>query len=127
MKNCILIYDDDLDILDVCKIILETQNYRVETRTLCDNIIEDIRQVKPDLILMDLWIPEIGGEKAIGLMKNDLATKQIPIILFSANGEIEQISIRANANGYLKKPFAVSDLVSIVRNISIDKRENIIK
>ena len=116
MKKCILIYDDDQEILIVCKLILEQQNYRVETRILSDNIIEDISRVKPDVILMDLWIPEIGGEKAIKLMKNNNATQNIPIILFSANAEIEHISMRSNANGFLKKPFEITGLLKIIED-----------
>ncbi len=92
LKNCILIYDDDQQILVVCRIVLEKLNFRVETRTVCDNIIEDIHYVKPDMILMDLWIPEMGGEKAIVLMKNNKSTQHIPIIVFSVNAEIEEIS-----------------------------------
>ena len=114
MKKCILIFDDDTEILLVCKLILEQQNYRVETRTRCDNIIEDISDVKPDMILLDLWIPEIGGEKAISLMKNNKATQHISVILFSANDEIEEVCNRSNANGFLKKPFDVSTLKKIV-------------
>lgn len=114
MKKCILIFDDDMEILFVCKIILEQQNYHVETRTSCDNIIEDISQVKPDMILMDLWIPETGGENAINLMKNNKVTQHIPVILFSANAEIEKICNRVNANGFLRKPFDVSALTKII-------------
>ena len=114
MKKCILIYDDDAEILIVSKIILERNNYRVETRPFCDNIIEDISEIKPDIILMDLWIPTIGGEEAINLMKNNSASAHIPIILFSANVEIENIAERANANGFLKKPFDVIALVKMV-------------
>ena len=114
MKTCILISDDDVDILDVCKIILEQQNYRVETRTRCENIIEDISLAKPDIILMDLWIPEIGGESAVNLMKNNEATQHVPVILFSANAEIADIANRTNANAYLSKPFDVIALKKII-------------
>ena len=117
MKKCILIFDDDVDILGVCKIILEGQNYRVETRRLCDNIIEDISEVKPDIILMDLWIPEIGGENAINLVKKNEATQHIPVTLFSANAEIEEISKRTNADGFLKKPFEIAAMLQIIENI----------
>ncbi len=103
MNKLILIYDDDVEILLLCKIILERQSYRVETRNYCDNIIDDIGYLNPDIILMDLWIPEIGGENAIYLMKNNENTKHLPIILFSANAEIEQIYKRSDANDYLKK------------------------
>jgi DNA-binding NtrC family response regulator len=122
MKKCILIYDDDAEILAVSKIILEKNNYRIETRLFCDNIIEDISDVKPDIILMDLWIPTIGGERAINLMKNNSTTSHIPIILFSANVEIEIIAKRTNANGSVKKPFDVHALVEMVENTITETR-----
>jgi DNA-binding NtrC family response regulator len=121
MNKLILIYDDDVEILSLCKIILERQSYRVETRSYCDDIIDDIDLLNPDIILMDLWIPEIGGENAIYLMKNNKNTKHLPIILFSANAEIEQIYKRTDANAYLKKPFNVADLINtIAKNILRD-------
>ncbi len=114
MKKCILIFDDDPEILTVSKIILEQRNYQVETRVCCDDIIKDIAIVKPDMILMDLRIPKIGGEQATRLAKSEKATKDIPIIIFSANTEIEQVCERANADGFVKKPFEVKNLLAIV-------------
>ena len=116
MKKSILIFDDDPEILMVCKIILEQNNYKVETRLFCDDIIKDISLVNPDIILMDLWIPTIGGEKAINLMKKNNATRLTPIILFSANVEINIIANRANANGFLKKPFDIKTLLYTIEN-----------
>ncbi len=116
MKKCILIFDDDAEILLVCKIILEGENYRVETRIYCDNIIEDITQVKPDIILMDLCIPDIGGENAINIVKKNEATQHIPVILFSANAEIEEIFKRVHANGFLKKPFEVKAMLEMIES-----------
>ncbi|MEO8111710.1 MAG: response regulator [Ginsengibacter sp.] len=113
MKKCILIFDDDPEILMVSKIILEKQNYRVMTRVCCDDVIKDIAEVNPDMILMDLRIPKIGGEKATKLVKNKRTTRHIPVIIFSANPEIQQACERAKADGFLKKPFEVSDLISI--------------
>lgn len=54
---------------------------------------------------MDLGIPEIGGESAVNLMKNNEATQHVPVILFSANAEIADIANRTNANAYLSIPF----------------------
>lgn len=116
MRKCVLIFDDDQEILFVCKIILEKHYYyRIETRLSCDNIFEDISVVRPDIILMDLWIPEIGGENAIKLLKNNQATWEIPIVIFSANAEIEEISNRTKANGFLEKPFEISALLNIIK------------
>jgi DNA-binding response OmpR family regulator len=123
MKKCVLIYDDDHDILSVCKIILSQHNYRVETRTLNTDIIDDIGRLKPDVILMDLWIPELGGEMAVDLVKNNKAAKDIPIILFSANTEIDEISKRTKADGFLKKPFEIATMLNVLKAKIEDKIE----
>lgn len=116
MQNTILVFDDDEDMLVLCKIIFEKLNYRLETRARSENILADLKKVQPNLILMDLRIPEIGGEKAIELLKNDPETADIPVILFSANPEIEKIAKLVKANGFLKKPFDISDLLFMVQN-----------
>lgn len=109
MNKCVLIYDDDAEILFLCSAILKN-DYRVETLELCDNVLLDVETIKPDIILMDLWIPNIGGAKATELLKENAATANIPVVLFSANADIQEITKRLNANGYLEKPFDISML-----------------
>ena len=106
----ILIYEDDQEILFLCKKLLSKNNYRVETLSRCENVIADIDRIKPNLILMDLWIPEIGGEKAISMIKKNPATRHIPVLLFSANAEIKEIRKKINADGYIEKPFDIHTL-----------------
>jgi FixJ family two-component response regulator len=116
MKKCVLIYDDDLDILSVCKIILKQHNYRVETRNRNTDLINDINKLKPDMVFMDIRIPELGGEKAVTLMKTNRDTENIPIVLFSANPEIEEIFKRTGADGFLKKPFEIHTLLDVLKD-----------
>ncbi|HSZ35205.1 MAG TPA: response regulator [Puia sp.] len=116
MKKCVLIYDDDLDILSVCKIILKQHNYRVETRNRNTDLINDIKKLKPDMVFMDIRIPELGGEKAVTLMKTNRDTENIPIVLFSANPEIEEIYKRTGADGFLKKPFEINTLLDVLKD-----------
>ena len=106
--KCILIYEDDPEILFLCKNILAKTPYRVETLSRCENVIDDIDRIKPNLILMDLWIPVLGGEKAVTIIKENPATSNITVLLFSANAEITEICKRVNANGYIQKPFDVN-------------------
>ena len=122
MKKCVLIYEDDLDIMQLCKIILTASYYQVETRNTCENIIADVKEVNPDIILMDLWIPEIGGEQAIMLLKKEDKLKNVPIVIFSANEELDIICKRIHASGYLKKPFDITDLKNIIQ-LHISKEE----
>lgn len=107
-NKCVLIYDDDQEILFLCKAILATSGYRIETLSRCQDIISEVVSIKPDLILMDLWIPEIGGEKAISILKADATTSHIPVLIFSANADIKEICKKVNATGYIEKPFDIN-------------------
>ena len=116
--KCVLIYEDDQEILFLCKKLLSKNNYRVETLLRCENVIADIDRIKPSLILMDLWIPEIGGEKAIAMIKENPATRHIPVLVFSANVGIKEICKNINADGYIEKPFDIHTLkTTIEQNI----------
>ena len=114
MEKCILVYEDDLEILQLCKTILSTSGYRVEALSNCENIITDVARIQPHLILMDLWIPQIGGEQAIVLLRNSEENHDMPVVVFSAHEDIEAISKRINATSFIKKPFDISTLRSVI-------------
>jgi DNA-binding response OmpR family regulator len=118
MKKNILIYDDDDEISLLCKAILTRSDFVVETLSICENVLSDIETFKPDLILMDLWIPLIGGEKAIEIIKNNEATKNIPVLIFSANADIKVICKKVNADGYVEKPFAISKFMETIKKFA---------
>lgn len=109
MQKCVLIYDDDSEILMLCKMILQKEGYRVETRSTCNSIADDIESWKPDVVLMDLWIPQIGGESAIEQIREHPVSGSIPILLFSANDDIGKITEKSQANGYIQKPFDIHE------------------
>ena len=113
MKKKVLICDDDEDILNLCQLILERNNYQVETSKDCESVLPRITDIDPDVILMDLWIPVMGGEALVKILKADDVTRHIPVIIFSANNEIEKIANRLNA-AFLPKPFQIKDLLRIV-------------
>lgn len=112
-KKRILICDDEKDILEVVQIILQ-QEYHIETVSRLEDPVALATSVNPDLILMDIWIPEIGGEEAVIQLKNNKATKDIPVIFFSANNETAEIARRAGADGFLSKPFEIPHLKATI-------------
>ena len=114
-SKCILIYEDDQEIVLLCKTILIKNHYQVESLSSCENVLSDLEKIKPDLILMDLWIPEIGGEKAIIKIKENPASHQIPVILFSANSDIQEICKKINADGYIQKPFDIQTFLDTIK------------
>ncbi len=114
MQKCVLIFDDETEILTLCRIILEKKNYKVETRVTCENVIEDVKSINPDIVIMDLWIPETGGEEAIRKIRHNDSIKDIPILILSANDEIAKISRTSAANDYVRKPFDIHEFIKMV-------------
>ena len=104
----ILICEDDEDIVELTRIILGGHGYEIFVLKMCGNdIVCKVRDIMPDLVLMDLWLPEIGGEKAIQQLKAHPDTKDIPVVVFSACNQAELIAQRLKADGCIPKPFAV--------------------
>lgn len=117
MIKRILICDDDTDILSICTYILEEQGWEVHTRTNCTNIIDVVSTIMPSVILMDNWIPDIGGIEATQSIKNDAQLQRIPIVYFSANNDIKALAKQAGADAFLEKPFDIEDLEKVVLSV----------
>lgn len=115
----ILIAEDDPGISELIETVLEEQGYVVE---ICPDghIMKELLTGKrtagfmPDLILLDLWIPEIDGKKMAQLLKSNAATKHIPIVIISAQRNLDTIVKKVGANGFLAKPFDLQELVGTV-------------
>ena len=121
MIHRILIYDDDVDILEVCATILRMKGYDVLCMDHCKEVLADIENYGPDVILMDNWLPDIGGVKAIQLIKKTPQFKDIPVIFFSANSHVEELAKEAGADYMLKKPFDLTDLQKAIAKAILPK------
>jgi CheY-like chemotaxis protein len=110
MNKKILIFDDDKTILEVITIIFEENGYQVEISETSHDILEKVSQFRPDVILMDNWIPKIGGVEATRLLKNSADFKDIPVIYVTANNDIVALAKEAMADDYVAKPFNLDDL-----------------
>lgn len=116
-KKKIIIFDDDEDILSICSFILEERGWTVNAYSDCNNIIEKVSAVLPDVILMDNWIPDDGGIIATQKLKQNEELKSIPIIYFSANSDIELLANHAGAETYLAKPFDLEELERVINSV----------
>src|ERR1700712_1071584 len=113
----IIIFDDDEDILSICSYILEEQGWEVHTFTDCNNITDKVSGILPDVILMDNWIPDAGGIIATQTLKKSEELKNIPVIYFSANSDIQVLASHAGAQTYLAKPFDLDDLEKVINKV----------
>jgi CheY-like chemotaxis protein len=111
----IVIFDDDEDIISICTYLLEEDGWIVTSYTNSNDAVNKVRIAQPNVILMDNWIPDQGGIMATRALKNDTEFRDIPVIYFSANSDIQSLAQRAGADKYLAKPFDVEQLLQIVR------------
>jgi CheY-like chemotaxis protein len=116
MKKKVMIYDDDTDLLEVCTLILQSRDLEVVTRDSCAGILADLEKHQPHVILMDNWIPDVGGIKATRLVKDSPQFRHIPVIFFSANNDVRDLAAQAGADYFLQKPFDITELETIVTN-----------
>ncbi|RYY18818.1 MAG: response regulator [Chitinophagaceae bacterium] len=112
IKKKIIIADDDAGIIDAVSIMLDMAGYDV-VATLNGGMLLSLQPEQyPDLILLDIWMSGEDGTEICRALKASEATRQIPVILFSASKEIEQSAFAAGADDFLAKPFEMNDLLN---------------
>lgn len=121
MKNTVIIFDDNTEILQICSIILEAKGFRVVTETSCENVIEKIMSASAHVVMMDNIIPQTGGMEATQVIKKTTTTSHIPVIFSSASQNVATLSQQAGAEYFLEKPFDISQLEDTIR-LALDKR-----
>ena len=110
----VLVFDDEENILEICEYILTMKGFEVITKQICTNVIEDLKEVRPDIVLMDNWIPEIGGIEATQKIKNHPEFKNVPVVYFSANNDVQKLAEQAGADYFVAKPFDLNVLEEAV-------------
>lgn len=119
MTKKILIAEDDTAILEVMKIILEGEKYEIISTDDKNTIYSLVLSQKPSLILLDIWLSGYDGGKIAKTLKANNETKNIPLIMISANNETEKITKESGANDFLLKPFDIDDLINIVKKYAL--------
>ena len=114
--HTILVVDDEPDLLDLIKFNLERRHYRVLTAADGETAVEIARRHCPDLVILDILLPKKSGRDVAALLKNDSATKLIPVIMLTAlSAESDVITgLQLGADDYVTKPFSMEVLVARV-------------
>jgi two-component system cell cycle response regulator DivK len=118
MAHTVLIADDDPDILSIVSLCLEAEGYLVHSAVNGREAVEMATAHHPDLILMDMMMPELSGCEAASVLRADARTRDIPIVGLSAKAmtaDLEQ-AVAAGIDGYITKPFRVARVLAVVRS-----------
>ena len=116
MSACILIVDDESAVTDLLAYNLRKAHYRVLTASDGRQALRLARESQPDLILLDLMIPEVDG---LDVCRELRRNSQVPIIMITARGEETDrvVGLELGADDYVCKPFSVRELMARVKAI----------
>lgn len=116
----ILCIEDEREMIELFKIILGRRGYRVSGALGGEEGLQRAEEIKPDLILLDLMMPEVDGWEVLQRMKADEKLQNIPVIIVTAKSqEIDRVLALhvAQVNDYVTKPFGPQELVDSVDRV----------
>jgi DNA-binding response OmpR family regulator len=119
MAHKILIVEDEAELLEFIKMRLEAKGYEVVGAADGKEGLEKTYKEKPDLILLDLMLPEIDGHWVCNLLKHDKRYQAIPIIIITAKSDAANMKLAKDcgANEYVVKPFDMNILLSKISGL----------
>jgi two-component system, OmpR family, alkaline phosphatase synthesis response regulator PhoP len=122
-KKKVFLVDDDPDFVDAVKSVVEADGYDVEVAYDGKECMEKVGQVKPDLIILDVMMPEMNGHEACKALKENPETSEIPVILLTAVASRVTSStythrdmLESDAEDYIPKPVEPEVLLSRIKD-----------
>lgn len=115
----ILAVDDETALTDLVRHHLVRAGHHVETAANGWEALEAVRRKRPDLILLDLMLPDLDGFGVCEILRRDPATATIPLVIISAwaSPDTRNLSLELGALDYLTKPFSPAELVSRINRL----------
>ncbi len=125
-NRLILCIEDEPEMIDLIRIILSRKGFEVKGAAGGEEGLKKIYAEKPDLVLLDLMMPDIDGWEVYQQMKADQKTKDIPVIIVTAKAQnIDKVlGLQvAKVDDYISKPFSPEDLLSSVEKV-LERKKN---
>jgi pilus assembly protein CpaE len=119
MSEKILIVDDDIDTLKLVGLILQRQGYEVSVASSGAQALEMMNSEVPDLLLLDIMMPEMDGYEIAGQMRSEPKLAEVPIIMFTAKSQLDDkvAGFEAGADDYLTKPTQPRELLAHIKAV----------
>jgi len=126
MPGRILIVDDDVDTLRLVGMMLETEGFDIIAAKTGKRAIELARSEIPDLIILDVMMPELDGYAVTSQLRTEPATRGIPILIFTAKTgyDDKMLGLELGADAYLTKPISTRELIANVNQLLTPQEED---
>jgi two-component system, OmpR family, alkaline phosphatase synthesis response regulator PhoP len=115
----VLVVEDEKDVAELIRYTLSKEGYEVSLATNGAETLRQVRELRPDLVLLDLMIPQLNGWEVCRRLKQDQATRAIPVIMLTARVEEgdKVLGFEMGADDYVTKPFSPRELVARIKAV----------
>lgn len=119
MPNKILIIDDDIDTLHLVNLMLQKEGYHIVTATNGKEGMLKMSKEIPNLIILDVMMPEMDGYEVSRLLRQNPKTADVPILMFTAKSQLDDkvAGFESGADGYLTKPTHPTELLAHIKTL----------
>jgi DNA-binding response OmpR family regulator len=127
MSPRVLVVDDEFEIARAIRIYLEQEGFEVATAGNGREALEQVVIQVPDLVLMDITMPEISGFEVLQHLKANQSTAHVPVVLLTADQSDGSIAIarEAGADAYMTKPFKLDEVATTLRTLLSTQRRRV--
>ncbi|OGL27672.1 MAG: DNA-binding response regulator [Candidatus Rokubacteria bacterium RIFCSPLOWO2_12_FULL_69_21] len=119
MAARVLVVEDEPDIRDLIVFHLEREGFRARTAQNGADALKQIRTAPPDLVVLDLMLPELDGLEVCRRLRQDPSTAAVPVIMLTAKGDEADriVGLELGADDYITKPFSPKELVARIKAV----------
>ncbi len=121
MTGRVLIIEDELNIIEAIRFILSRDGWAVDTHTDGETALDAVDRRRPDLIILDVMLPNRSGYDVLADLRKQSGTKDIPVLMLTARGQQKDrdLAKRVGANKFMTKPFSNADVLNAVRELTL--------
>ncbi len=118
-KNRILVVEDEESLLKLESILLSSKGYNVTGVMDGKSALEEVMAHRPDLVILDIMLPEIDGFEVCRRIKENPATSDIPVIMLTAKKNSQDVArgTEVGASAYLTKPFKSAKVIEVIEEL----------
>jgi DNA-binding response OmpR family regulator len=119
MGKHVLLVEDEINIIEAIRFLLSREGWRVDTHSDGATAVDTIRNLKPDLIVLDYMLPGKSGLDILIELRSDPEFLSMPVLMLTARGQMRdrERAEKAGVNRFMTKPFSNNEVVTAVRDL----------
>ena len=119
MSKHVLLIEDELNIVEAIRFLLSRDGWTVDTHNNGTDAAQAVREMKPDLVVLDLMLPGKNGFEVLEELRAHSATSDLPVLMLTARGQSKdrEMAEKAGVSRFMTKPFSNAEVLTAVRDL----------